>query len=191
MVEGEAGRHGRAEAEFIAARVFGFLGFLLRNLPVLAIEAAENAAGGGEGKGAAAGQEMEQGLLLDRVNVEGAWIGIDQRVEGAVVVDLVAAMAAVAGGQDAIVGADLALDVAAKLEVVGGLLDPAALAPEFPDFAFGGVAFENVRRRFGVTPLGEEIEEGGRAGDAGDAGGAQPDGRATREDSVLGFGFRT
>jgi hypothetical protein len=64
---------------------------------------------------------MEQGLLLDRVDVEGAGIGIDQRVKRAVEVDFVAAMAAVTGREQAIVRAGLALDVAAELEVVGGL----------------------------------------------------------------------
>ena len=70
---------------------------------------------------------MEQGLLLHRVHVERAGVAVDHRVQRAVPVHLVAAMAAVAGREDAVVWADLALDVAAELEVVRGLPDPAAL----------------------------------------------------------------
>jgi hypothetical protein len=75
---------------------------------------------------------MEERLFLDRVNVERAGVRIDQRVEGAVVVDLIATMAAVAGREQAIVRADLALDVAAELKVVRCFFHPASLAPEFP-----------------------------------------------------------
>jgi hypothetical protein len=65
---------------------------------------------------------MKQRLLLNRVNVEGAGIAINQCVKRAVAVDAVAAMAAVARLKDAIVRADLALDVAAELEVMAAFL---------------------------------------------------------------------
>src|SRR5208283_1750492 len=102
-----------------------------------------------EGKTRAAGQKMEQGLLLHRVDVERAGIAINHRIQRAVFVDLVAAMAAVAGREQAVVRADLALDVAVELEVVRGLLDPAALPPERPQRVIRGVALEDIRRRLG------------------------------------------
>ena len=108
-------------------------------------------------------------------------VGIDQRVERAVIIDLVAAMTAVAGGQQAVVGADLALNVAAELEVVGGFLGPAALSPEVPKFALRRIALENVGRRFGIAPFGEEIEERSGAGETGNPCGAQANGRPARE----------
>src|ERR1039457_5201237 len=97
--------------------------------------------------------------------MERAGIRIDQRVERAVVIHLVAAMAAVAGREQAIVRADLALDVAAQLEVMRGFLHPAALAPEFPQFAFRRVTLEDVRRRLGRTPPGEEVKQRSCPGD--------------------------
>ena len=193
LVGREACRHGRAQAQLLPARVLGLLGFLLRNLPVLAIKAAEDAAGSGEGKGAAARQEMKQRLLLYRIYVERAGVRIDQRVEGTVVVDLVAAMAAVAGREQAVVGADLALDVAAQLEVVRGLLDPAALAPEFPQFAFRRVTFEYVGRRFRRAPFGEEIEQRSRSREPRDARRPDPNRRPPRQGPIRApsdFGFR-
>ncbi len=102
---------------------------------------------------------MEQRLFLDRVNVERAGVAINQRVKRAVAVDLVAAMAAVARRQDAIVRADLALDVAAELEVMPRLLHPAAFLPQLPKLARRRVAFEDVGGGFGLAPFGEEIEK--------------------------------
>jgi len=119
---------------------------------------------------------MEQGLLFNRIDVEGAGVAIHQRVECAVVVDLVAAMAAVAGSEQAVVGADLALDVAAELEVMGGFLDPAALAPLLPKLGFGGVAFEDVRWGLAVAPFAEHLEERCGAGDGRNAPHTEPDG---------------
>ena len=91
-------RQARLEAQLRAARVLGLLRLALGDLPVLAVQAAEHAAAGGERKSRAAGQEMEQGLLLDRVHVERAGVAVGHRVERAVAVDLVAAVAAVARG---------------------------------------------------------------------------------------------
>src|SRR5208283_3389795 len=102
-------------------------------------------------------------LFLDRVNVEGAGVAIDQRVKRAVAVDLVAAMAAVARLQDAIVRADLALHVAAQLEVMPRLLHPAAFLPQFPKLAGGRVALEDVGRGLRVAPFGEDVENRNRA----------------------------
>ena len=126
---------------------------------------------------------MEERLFLDRVNVEGAGVAIDQRVKRAVAVDLVAAMAAVARLQDAIVGADLALDVAAELEVMPRLFHPAAFLPQFPNLARGRVAFEDVGRGLGLAPFGEEIEKRNRARQAGHTRCAKTDGGAARDSS--------
>ena len=72
---------------------------------------------------------MEQRFFLNRVHMESAGVAINQRVKRAVAVDLVAAVTAVAGLKDAIVRADLALDVAPELEVMAAFLHPAALLP--------------------------------------------------------------
>jgi len=48
LFERKARRQRRTQAQLLAARVLGFFRFLLRNLPVLAVEAAEDATGRGE-----------------------------------------------------------------------------------------------------------------------------------------------
>ena len=93
-----------------------------------------------------AGQEVQERLLLDRIDVQRARIGVGQRVELAVLVDAVAAVAAVLGLQQALVGAELALDVLAQLQVVPGLAHPAR-ACHGSQSSPGGVAREHVRRR--------------------------------------------
>ena len=73
-------------------------------------------------------------------------IAVGQRVEFAVLVDAIAAAAAVFRLQQALVGAELALDVLAEFQVVAGLLDPAAFLPLPPEASAGGVAVEDFRR---------------------------------------------
>ena len=108
--------------------ILGLLRLALRDVPVLAVQAAEPAAGRGQREDVGAGQEVEQRLLLDRVDVEAHRIAVGQRVERAVLVDAVAAVAAVFRLQQALVGAELALDVLAQLQVVPRLLRPSRAA---------------------------------------------------------------
>jgi len=88
--------------------VLHLVGLRLGDLPVLAVQAAEVAAGGGQREGFAAGRKMIERFLLDRVDVHGAGVAVGQAVERAVHVDLGAAHAAVSGGQHTVVGADQA-----------------------------------------------------------------------------------
>ena len=173
FVEGERGGEGRAEAQFRSARILGFLRLFLRDLPILAVEAAQHAAGRCEGEGRAAGEKMKQGLLLHRIDVKRARVAVDHRVQGAVLVDLVAAMAAIAGREQTVVRTDLALDVAVELEVVRSLLDPAALLPECPQRRIRGVALEDIRRRLGGAQAKKTVHPGTGAAQAqsGESGG--------------------
>ena len=110
------------------------------------------AAGRGQRKRGRAGQEVQERLLLDRVDVQRARIGIGQRVELAVLVDAVAAVSAVLGLQQALVGAELALDVLAQLQVVAGFPRPALLLPQFPELSGGGVVLEKRRSSGRLDP---------------------------------------
>ena len=88
------------------------------------------------------GRKWNSGFFLDRVDVERARVAIGQCVQRAVHVHLVAAMAAVAGRENAVVRADLALDVAAEFEVMVAFFDPAPL-----------VAIVPKARLLGASPL--------------------------------------
>jgi len=95
MASGLLRRRGGLGREELA--VLDLVGLGLGDLPVLAVQAAEVAAGGGEREGFAAGGEVVERLLLDRVDVYGAGVAVGQAVKLAVHVDPGAADAAVAG----------------------------------------------------------------------------------------------
>ena len=82
----------------------------LRDLVVLAEGAAEVAARRGDGEGARTGQEMEEGFLLDGIDVLGEDSPIDEAVEDPFPVFPDAAEAALAGIDPAAVGAEAASD---------------------------------------------------------------------------------
>jgi len=90
-------------------------------------------------------------------------------------IDLVAAVAAVARLEQAVVRADLALDVPAQLEVVRRLLDPTARLPPFPNVGLGRVAFENVRRRLVLGDPEQPLQprSAGRQSGEGESPGAE------------------
>ena len=56
------------EPDRLTAGVLGLLWFALGDVPVLAVQAAKAAPGGGEREHVRAGQEMEQRFLFDGVN---------------------------------------------------------------------------------------------------------------------------
>src|ERR1035438_2568895 len=101
---------------------------------------------------------VEQGFLFHRVHVKGARIAVDHRVQGAVPVHLVAAVAAVAWCKNAVVRARLALDIRPELEVVRRLPHPAPLAPEGPQLVVGRVALEHLRRGFRIAEVEKALE---------------------------------
>ena len=98
----------------------------LGDLPVLAELAPQRAAGGGERKGRRAGEEMVEGFLLDRVDVDGDRAAVDEAPQLAADVHPGAAAAALAGLDDAALGAQEALD------------DPRLVADPFPLQLFPG-----------------------------------------------------
>src|ERR1035441_6920432 len=83
----------------------------LRDVPVLAHFAVDIAARRGHRECHAAGKEMEQGLLLDGIDVRGRDARIHQRVVDAATVFAHAAIAAFAVVDHALAGAKLALDL--------------------------------------------------------------------------------
>ena len=93
--------------------MFHLLRFFLRNFPVLAVQTPEVAAGGGDGKGAAAGMKVGQGFFFNGVQMDGTGVSVGQGVEFPPDIDLGAANAPIPGSQDAVVGAYLALHVLA------------------------------------------------------------------------------
>ena len=99
-----ATRSGEAVGDPVVLR--GGLG----DLPVLAELAAERAAGGGERERRRAGEEMVEGLLLDRIDVDGDRAAVDEAPELAAHVHPGAAAAPLAGLDDAPLGAQEALD---------------------------------------------------------------------------------
>jgi len=147
----------RIEPLRLAAGVFGLLRLGLRDVPVLAVQAAVYAAGRSQREGRRAGQEVEEGLLFDRIDVHRARVAVGQRVERAVLIDPGTAVAAVFRLQEALVRAHLALDVAAQLEVVPGLGRPAPGLPLPPEFALRGIAVEDVGRRQRLGPATQVI----------------------------------
>ena len=54
---------------------------------------------------------MQERFLLDRIKVHRARIGVGQRVEFALLMDAIAAVAAVLGLQHALIGTEFALNV--------------------------------------------------------------------------------
>ena len=86
-------------------------------------------------------------------------IAVRQGVQPAVLVDPIAAATAIFRLQQALVGTQLALDVAGQFQVVAAFLDPAPLLPLLPQFAAGRVLSEDVGRqgriaghRYGTAP---------------------------------------
>ncbi len=173
---GQRGWQRRLETKLSPNRALGFFRFLLRNLPVLTVEAAEHATGCRQRKRVRAGQEMVQRLLFHRVYVERARICVGQREQRAVIIHTIPAMAAITRLQHAVVGAHLALYVTPELEVMPALLNPTASLPLFPDLALGRIAFEGIRRCLGLAPVLEKIEKRGGAGDSSYTGDHRADG---------------
>jgi hypothetical protein len=77
---------------------------------ILAEGAAEVAAGRGDREGAGTGKEMEEGLLLDGIDVFGDGRPIDEAVENPFPIFPDAADAALSGGDPTAVGAEAASD---------------------------------------------------------------------------------
>ncbi len=101
--------------------------------------------------------KMEQRLFLNRINVKSAWVGVGHRVQRPAPIDLVSAMAAVAGREDAVVGAQLALHIVAELEVVRGFLHPPTLLPERPNLITRSTAPEHAGERDLLASLPEQV----------------------------------
>ncbi len=82
------------------------MGLHLGNFPVLAVEAAEVAARGGDGEYFALRLEMKKRLFFNGIDMHGARVAVGEGIQGAVMVNLGAAYASVARGQHAAVGTD-------------------------------------------------------------------------------------
>jgi len=82
----------------------------LGNFPVLAVFAVEVAADSGDRKDRSAREEVEQGFFLDGIYVDSAGIAVDDGFELSIEIDPDPAFTALAGGDDALFWAKLALD---------------------------------------------------------------------------------
>ena len=102
--------------------VLQVLGPGLRDLPVLAVQAAQVAAGRGQRQNRLTGQKVVQRFLLHRVQVERAGVAVHQGVQLAFLDHPRAAEAPVALGQGAAVGAEQAADSAVVARFVPGCL---------------------------------------------------------------------
>ena len=131
-----------------------FPGIGLGDFPVLTEQAAEIAAGGGEGKGAAAGEDVIEGFFLDGVHMGGGDLAVGQGAEGAADVLSNAAQANLAVTEAAGIGAEGALNLAAGK---GG--PPQGFVP-----AAGGIG-------------GGRTRAGGRSGGGGTTAGEDQPGR--------------
>jgi hypothetical protein len=104
---------------------------------------------------------MEERFFLDGIEMESTGITVCQGIELPILVYAVAAVAAVLGFEQALVGAEFAKDVLAGFQIMPGLLDPAAFLPQFPELSGWGVAFEN--RGCGVSFGSPGKKENGRS----------------------------
>ena len=122
-------------------RTFVILRRGLGDLPVLAELAPQRAAGGGERVGRGAGEEVVEGLLLDRVDVNRDRMAIDEALQFAADVHPGAAAAALAGPQHTTLGAQKALD------------HPGLMADGFP--------FQDFQRGVACAAVGASLGDGG------------------------------
>jgi hypothetical protein len=122
------------------------------NIPVLAEETAHIAARGTHAEDARAGQEMIQGLLLDRINLQSSRRTITKAEEFSVLIDADEAETGLAVADVAVSRAEIAMD--------------AVICFGFPPEGFveGGGFLENVEIGHGARPNTTIIRACGRLG---------------------------
>jgi hypothetical protein len=131
----------------------------LGDLPVLAELAMEVAAGSSDGEGTAGRQDMKKGLLLNRIQMDGTGVAIDQAVINPLAVFPNPALAPVSRGDPAESGTEGALNPAlAQRKIIGR-----GNGPDKPLVQILGRSFFPGRKK-GQAPSGSRQEADPTAG---------------------------